>query len=202
MALAAESHPFPFRTRKLSLPAPMVLGGHPPGRVGRRRILIEKAPTSVGAFCFSVTVASWPLRSVDHPILVGASGPPGRAVRGARRRGTPPQEERRLGTAAPEARRRGTAGKEERRLDRAAREARRRARVARRAWPAAPAAPRRGVRAGAGRRRRATVAVRGRGRHAPAVGVARPKRRVGAHVPPTRPCRRRGARWLGLVPAR
>ena len=29
MAIAAESHPFPSRTRKLSLPAPMVLGGCP-----------------------------------------------------------------------------------------------------------------------------------------------------------------------------
>jgi hypothetical protein len=32
------SHPYPFRTRKLSPSAPMVLGGRPPGRVGRRRI--------------------------------------------------------------------------------------------------------------------------------------------------------------------
>ena len=38
VAIAAGSHPFPSRTRKLRLPAPMVLGGRPPGRVGRRRI--------------------------------------------------------------------------------------------------------------------------------------------------------------------
>ena len=37
VTIAAGSHPFPSRTRKLSLPAPMVLGGRPPGRVGRRR---------------------------------------------------------------------------------------------------------------------------------------------------------------------
>src|SRR5918992_6052350 len=37
VAIAVGSHPFPFRTRKLSPPAPMVLGGRPPGRVGRRR---------------------------------------------------------------------------------------------------------------------------------------------------------------------
>src|SRR5579875_3401583 len=37
VAIAARKHPFPFRTRKLSSPAPMVLGGRPPGRVGRRR---------------------------------------------------------------------------------------------------------------------------------------------------------------------
>ncbi len=46
--MAAGSHPFPFRTRKLSPPAPMVLGGRPPGRVGRRRISHEKrAPRGV-----------------------------------------------------------------------------------------------------------------------------------------------------------
>jgi hypothetical protein len=37
VALAAGKHLFPFRTEKLSPPAPMVLGGRPPGRVGRRR---------------------------------------------------------------------------------------------------------------------------------------------------------------------
>ena len=39
MAIAKRSHPFPFRTRKLSSSAPMVLHGRPCGRVGRRRIL-------------------------------------------------------------------------------------------------------------------------------------------------------------------
>ena len=37
-------HLFPFRTEKLSLPGPMVLGGQPPGRVGRRRLFAEKEP--------------------------------------------------------------------------------------------------------------------------------------------------------------
>src|SRR5918999_3010963 len=41
--MAAGGHLFPFRTEKLSPPAPMVLGGQPPGRVGRRRIL-ERPP--------------------------------------------------------------------------------------------------------------------------------------------------------------
>src|SRR6266542_3967149 len=36
--IAVGKHLFPFRTEKLSPPAPMVLGGQPPGRVGRRRI--------------------------------------------------------------------------------------------------------------------------------------------------------------------
>lgn len=35
---AARKRPVTFRTRKLSLPAPMVLPGGPGGRVGRRRI--------------------------------------------------------------------------------------------------------------------------------------------------------------------
>src|SRR4029079_4908902 len=45
VAMAAESHPFPSRTRPLSPPAPMVLGGRPPGRVGRRRIALGGAPS-------------------------------------------------------------------------------------------------------------------------------------------------------------
>ncbi len=38
VAIAEGSYPFPFRTRKSSPPAPMVLGTSVPGRVGRRRI--------------------------------------------------------------------------------------------------------------------------------------------------------------------
>ena len=40
--IAAGVHLFPFRTEQLSPPAPMVLGGQPPGRVGRRRINFAK----------------------------------------------------------------------------------------------------------------------------------------------------------------
>ena len=36
-ATAAGAHPDPYRTRKLSRPAPMVLQGRPCGRAGRRR---------------------------------------------------------------------------------------------------------------------------------------------------------------------
>ena len=35
--MAAGAHPDPYRTRKLSRPAPMVLQGRPCGRLGRRR---------------------------------------------------------------------------------------------------------------------------------------------------------------------
>ena len=48
--MAAGKHPFPFRTRQLSPPAPMVLGGQPPGRVGRRRIVLEGPLLPQGAF--------------------------------------------------------------------------------------------------------------------------------------------------------
>src|SRR3990170_1007659 len=45
--MAEGSHPFPFRTRKLSPPAPMVLGSRGPGRVGRRRALtVRRTPVS------------------------------------------------------------------------------------------------------------------------------------------------------------
>ncbi len=37
VALARGKHLFPFRTEQLSPSAPMVLGPHGPGRVGRRR---------------------------------------------------------------------------------------------------------------------------------------------------------------------
>ncbi len=35
VTMAVGVHPVPSRTRQLSPPAPMVLGGQPPGRVGR-----------------------------------------------------------------------------------------------------------------------------------------------------------------------
>src|SRR5215204_5578389 len=38
--IAKGRHLFPFRTEQLSLSAPMVLGGQPPGRVGRRRFFL------------------------------------------------------------------------------------------------------------------------------------------------------------------
>jgi hypothetical protein len=48
------SHPFPSRTRKLSLAGPMILHGQLCGNVGRRRIKIEKAVSSnrCGLFLF------------------------------------------------------------------------------------------------------------------------------------------------------
>src|SRR4026209_2065288 len=37
VTLAERLHPFPSRTRKLSSPAPKILGGPLPGKIGRRR---------------------------------------------------------------------------------------------------------------------------------------------------------------------
>src|ERR1700749_4026145 len=42
-AIAKGKHPVPFRTRKLSPSAPMVLRGGPRGRVGRRRAYLKEA---------------------------------------------------------------------------------------------------------------------------------------------------------------
>ncbi len=47
--IAAEIHLFPFRTEKLSPPAPMVLGAQAPGRVGRRPFFFaDRNPLAVG----------------------------------------------------------------------------------------------------------------------------------------------------------
>src|SRR4051812_50062416 len=47
--MARGKRPDPFRTRKLSLPAPMVLPRRRGGRVGRRRTTIpERAPAPLG----------------------------------------------------------------------------------------------------------------------------------------------------------
>lgn len=43
VAIARGTHLFPFRTEPLSPSAPMVLGGKPPGRVGRRRSLPKRS---------------------------------------------------------------------------------------------------------------------------------------------------------------
>ena len=56
------SHPFPSRTRKLSLAGPMILHGQLCGNVGRRRIKIMERPYRVldAAFFFSRTPSSFP----------------------------------------------------------------------------------------------------------------------------------------------
>src|SRR4029077_3214671 len=44
VAMARGKHLFPFRTEQLSPSAPMVLGPQGPGRVGRRRFLLQMSP--------------------------------------------------------------------------------------------------------------------------------------------------------------
>ena len=49
VTLAERNHPFPSRTRKLSSPAPKILGGQPPGKIGRRRDNYLSGPISAHA---------------------------------------------------------------------------------------------------------------------------------------------------------
>ena len=56
-AIATGKHPDPYRTRKLSLPAPMVLPPRGGGRVGRRRTsFCERATSNGGPFVMWVSV--------------------------------------------------------------------------------------------------------------------------------------------------
>src|SRR5437588_12343040 len=48
--LPAGKHLFPFRTEKLSLPGPMVLGAQAPGRVGRRRLFLREGAARAALF--------------------------------------------------------------------------------------------------------------------------------------------------------
>ena len=50
VTMAKGSHLFPYRTQKLSLSAPMVLGWRRPGRVGRCRIPKREAQQMLGFF--------------------------------------------------------------------------------------------------------------------------------------------------------
>ena len=52
--MAKGSHLFPYRTQKLSLSAPMVLGWRRPGRVGRCRIPYEKNSACAGFFSYTI----------------------------------------------------------------------------------------------------------------------------------------------------
>ena len=73
VAIAEGSHPFPFRTRKLSPPAPMVLGRRRPGRVGRCRISYWKAhcfgsgPSSRFGLVLQLRAGSRDARSAGQP---------------------------------------------------------------------------------------------------------------------------------------
>src|SRR5262245_61288912 len=88
--MAEGEHPVPFRTRKLSPPAPMVLPWQRGGRVGRRRDIVNEGPPRTrGAFVVSAKV-----RHVPRPPGDRARGRPHARPRpsarssGASRRGT------------------------------------------------------------------------------------------------------------------
>src|SRR4051794_4016541 len=54
VAIAWGKHLFPFRTEQLSPTAPMVLGPQGPGRVGRRRSLLQRSRPPRRLFAFNV----------------------------------------------------------------------------------------------------------------------------------------------------
>src|SRR3954451_11128633 len=58
VVIARGIHLFPFRTEKLSPTAPMVLGPHGPGRVGRRRSFFFDEPPSGRLVCVGRTSAA------------------------------------------------------------------------------------------------------------------------------------------------
>ena len=53
VAIAAGSHPFPFRTRPLSPPAPKILGAKASGKIGRRQNKLDRpsVQSSGGPVC-------------------------------------------------------------------------------------------------------------------------------------------------------
>ena len=87
VALAWGKHLFPFRTEQLSPTAPMVLGLHGPGRVGRRRFFF--APTSRPTRRL-VVVEGGPGRPArfPHPQAAGGARAAGNGAAGTRAAGT------------------------------------------------------------------------------------------------------------------
>ena len=64
MVIERGSHPFPFRTRQLSLSSPMILRGQLRGKVGRRRDKIYKGPRGDSrAFSFAGLVRVYSSKS-------------------------------------------------------------------------------------------------------------------------------------------
>ena len=71
-ATARWKHLFPFRTEQLSTAAPMVLGGQPPGRVGRRRFFFDRP---VSHFEVAAGLSRWQVgRVLADPELVPKMG--------------------------------------------------------------------------------------------------------------------------------
>jgi predicted kinase len=80
VVIAGGKRPVPFRTRKLSLPAPMVLPVQTSGRVGHRRPLPQLDPCLIhfgGTDGGRAVCAALGTVGVVGPMLVVVSGPPG-----------------------------------------------------------------------------------------------------------------------------
>ena len=77
VAIGAGSHPFPFRTRKLSLLPPMVLPAQVGGRVGRCRGLIRTRPkseyNSLGPFLCTSVILNQSLSAAADCTLIKTS---------------------------------------------------------------------------------------------------------------------------------
>src|SRR3954454_20438226 len=87
VAMARGKHLFPFRTEQLSPSAPMVLGLHGPGRVGRRRFsFYGSAVPRLGGGAFVVLGLGLVGGRVLSPSIAGT----GRASRPAPSRTAPP----------------------------------------------------------------------------------------------------------------
>src|ERR1700755_3298319 len=72
--IARGKHLFPFRTEQLSPSAPMVLGGQPPGRVGRRRFFVSQPALSCRAGCAFLIGGAWPHRRSTCVALLRGRG--------------------------------------------------------------------------------------------------------------------------------
>ena len=83
MTIAEGQHPFPFRTRQLSPPAPMVLLGRLSGRVGHRREYVS----SLGVLASRLSAARCQIEGLPAGRRTGREQPTG-ASGGAQRRRT------------------------------------------------------------------------------------------------------------------
>src|SRR5262245_14045924 len=70
--MAEGKHLFPFRTEKLSPPAPMVLPGKPGGRVGRRPFSFEAPASRRGLEFFAPPERQLAMLSPGHPTRAAA----------------------------------------------------------------------------------------------------------------------------------
>jgi hypothetical protein len=88
VAIARGKHLFPFRTEQLSPAAPMVLGTHVPGRVGRRRSFLTSRPQG-GSSSFGVHPAA--LLGQVSGVARSIAGQPASRSRSARSAAAPPR---------------------------------------------------------------------------------------------------------------